>query len=60
MVLVKFIDLESESVHYGFRINDIVYCGCCGGSFDMTEENPGIEILDSYDGPIEDIIQGAM
>lgn len=57
MKMVKFKDNE-KMTHYGIRITEGVLCGCCGSIFDIKDDE--IEILDTYDGPLEDIIKEAM
>ena len=41
---VKFFDPEEQETLYGIGFGDQIICGCCGGTFEVSEvEN--IEIL---------------
>ena len=52
---VKFYDPSDEEICYGIGIDDKIICGCCGGTFEVSEvEN--IEILPWID--ISDAICG--
>lgn len=34
---VKFIDSETEEIHYGIGYDNLIICGCCGGTFEVDE-----------------------
>lgn len=44
---VKFYDKDNDTINYGILINDnTIICACCGGVFDVNEDD--VVILKKY------------
>lgn len=53
MDLVKFFDMEENSIHYGILVQgEYIVCGCCGGVIELEDEE--VEILDKRSTSIEE------